>query len=235
MELLVDGCTILPGVLTKVSCERLVQEIEAAMSSQSNGVIEAREGRRVGGRNLMSAWNGWRMITGHPTVADLIDRYVGRSAGLVRILFFDKPPGSSWSLSLHRDKTIAVSEHHEPSAPFDKPTRKAGVPHVEATQQLLSQMLTLRLHLDPMNVENGALFVVPRSHRELDATSTESTTDVHCDAGDLFVMRPLLLHGSRASSPDTSLHRRVVHLEIAPNEELPAPYRWHQFAAIRDG
>lgn len=227
-----DGYTILPGVVSADRCKSVGREIEDAFQSVSSNVIETNRGSIVGGRNLIDHWNGWPEITQQPTVARLIARQMGPRAGLVRILYFDKPPGHGWSLSLHRDQTIAVAEHHCPALPFSKPTRKAGVPHVEATESLLKSMLTLRLHLDPMRDENGPLIVVPGSHQNLSSTSAEAATVIHCDAGDVFVMRPLLLHGSRGSSSETKMHRRVIHLEMAPNTELPSSYRWHRFEFV---
>jgi len=153
---------------------------------------------------------------------------------LVRILYFDKPPGQGWSLSLHRDKTIAVAQHHVPAEPFAKPTVKADVPHVEATEELLQTMLTLRIHLDPMCDANGPLVVVPGSHHDLSKTCDQASVPIHCGGGDVFVMRPLLLHGSRAPWPETKLHRRVVHLEVAPSETLPSPYRWNKFVSVNN-
>jgi ectoine hydroxylase-related dioxygenase (phytanoyl-CoA dioxygenase family) len=226
-----DGYTIARQVVSSELLELIAGEINDAFRSQSENAIETGRGGLVGGRNLMAVWQGWRRITDQPAVRQLIQEQVGPQAGLVRILYFDKPPGQSWSLSLHRDKTIAVDRHNDPATPFSKPTRKAGVPHVEATNSLLQTMLTLRLHVDAMCDENGPLVVVPESHDPL-RSSEQSIRPIHCDAGDLFVMRPLLLHGSRASSPDTTMHRRVVHLEIAPSESLQRPYRWHQFASL---
>ena len=231
MDLIRDGCTIVSKVVSVSACDLIGREIDAAYSSQPDAAIES--GRsRVGGRNLMSLWSGWRQITDVPLVVQLVRDHVGPAAGLVRALYFDKPPGQSWSLPLHRDQTIAVAEHHEPALPFSKPTCKAGVPHVEATEELLSEMLTLRLHLDPMCDENGPLSVVRGSHQDVRQTSEAPITAIQCEAGDLFVMRPLLLHGSSAASAETSLHRRVVHLEIAPRQELPHPYQWHQFESL---
>jgi hypothetical protein len=232
MDLNRDGFAIYPSVVSPNACQSIGQEIDDTFASQAEGAIETSRGGLVGGRNLMTLWQGWRRVTDQPSVAELITREVGPQAGLVRILYFDKPPGQSWSLSLHRDKTIAVDQHHRPGEPFSKPTRKANVPHVEATETLLRTMLTLRLHLDPMCDENGPLVVVPGSHENLLQTCDNAMMPIHCDVGDLFVMRPLLLHGSRASSPDTAMHRRVVHLEIAPSIDLPPPYRWHQFASL---
>lgn len=227
-QLVCDGYAIIPQVVSAHEAKSIASEIAAVFRSQSEGAIEATRGGLVGGRNLLALWDGWRRVTDQPAVARLIRDQVGPQAGLVRILYFDKPPGNSWSLSLHRDKTIAVDRHHDPPTPFAKPTRKAGVPHVEATDSLLRSMLTLRLHLDAMCQQNGPLVVAPGSHH-VSQSPERAALPIHCDAGDLFVMRPLLLHGSRASSPDTTMHRRVVHLELAPSEELPGPYRWHRF------
>lgn len=231
MNLARDGFTILANTVCEDGCRSIAGDVDAAFESASADAIQS-GGARVGGRNLMRHWSTWRRITDHPDVKATVTEHVGPRAGLVRILYFDKPPGQGWSLSLHRDKTIAVAEHHEPADPFSKPTKKAGVPHVEADEALLKGMLTLRLHLDAMTEENGALFVVPGSHERLDETQGEATVPIHCNAGDVFLMRPLLLHGSRAASPDTLQHRRVVHLELAPCAELPAPYRWFDFEPV---
>lgn len=232
MELQRDGCTIIPGVISPLECESLRQEIVTAMDRQVAGPIETTGGRIVGGRNLLDCWAGWRRVFSRPSVAKLIADQVSRAAGVVRILYFDKPPGQGWSLSLHRDKTIAVAEHRSPALPFSKPTVKAGVPHVIATESLLRSMLTLRLHLDPMTQENGPLTVVPGSHLSSESKAKNASHTIQCNAGDVFAMRPLLLHGSLASEPTTLLHRRLVHLEIAPTEMLPGEYKWHRFARV---
>lgn len=221
-----NGCTILRQVLSRYDGQQMIAEIAEAMQSRQGDAIAAGQGRVVGGRNLLSLWSGWRRIVQQESVKSLIHATLGSDAGVVRILYFDKPPGEGWSLAMHKDRTIAVKQHVDPPAPFAKPTKKAGVPHVEATEELLRSMLTLRLHLDPMHDDNGPLVVVPGSHAGESDLPIET---IHCGAGDVFVMRPLLSHGSRAANPETTDHRRVVHLELAPSSELPGEYEWHQF------
>ncbi|EMI54214.1 phytanoyl-CoA dioxygenase family protein [Rhodopirellula sallentina] len=234
------GYRILREVVTETGCEQIGREITSVLDANAEDRVENREGSVVGGRNLIeheSLWIGWIEDI---RISRMIREYVGTNACVVRVLYFDKPPGQGWALSLHRDRTIAVHEHHDPPAPFAKPTRKAGVAHVEATDDVLSRMLTLRLHLDPMKADNGALFVVPRSHvipsiasddrgeeMEIEAIVEEQPQTIFCRAGDVFAMRPLLSHGSHATDPKTRLRRRVLHLEIAPEDILPSPYRWH--------
>ena len=233
-------------MLPQARCDAICREIENILTNETDALISSgrktvpssgrQSARRatVGGRNLQQLWNGWREITETNSIQQLLADHLGTSAGLVRILYFDKPPGHGWALSLHRDQTIAVASHHDPPTPFSKPTFKAGVAHVQANHQLLQSMLTLRLHLDPMHSDNGPLIVVPNSHVTSDATSTpsEKTVEIHCNAGDVFVMRPLLSHGSVASKESCKDHRRVVHLECSPDGTLPSPYQWHQFDPI---
>jgi ectoine hydroxylase-related dioxygenase (phytanoyl-CoA dioxygenase family) len=92
-------------------------------------------------------------------------------------------------------------------------------------------MVTVRLHLDDCDLKNGALKIVPGSHRHgrLGATDISKLTTTKQPAvcelskGDALLMRPLLLH---ASSPaENPRHRRVLHIEYAM-KELPNGLKW---------
>jgi Flp pilus assembly protein TadD len=122
----------------------------------------------------------------------------------------------------------AVQDNTLPSSAFTKATTKAGVPHVEAPIELLERMLIVRVHLDPVTMENGPMLVIPASHRDGKRVAVESQAAVALlhDAGDMLVIRPLMQHRSLKSTEGTRLRRRVVHLELAPEVELPDGYRW---------
>lgn len=230
-----NGHAILPKVLSPECCGRWVKELEVILSSESGDSIEGKARQIVGGRNLQAKWSSWRVALKNDAVIKLLTDVLGQSFGLVRILYFDKPPGQSWNLALHRDRTIAVDTHIDSDAfcgsdPYRKPTVKAGVAHVEADEETLNQMITLRFHLDVMHEANGPLIVVDGSH-ELDESSAIAK-EVHCDVGDVFVMRPLLSHGSRSSHSDCEDHRRVVHMEFAAKTALKAPYRWNGYDPV---
>jgi ectoine hydroxylase-related dioxygenase (phytanoyl-CoA dioxygenase family) len=92
-------------------------------------------------------------------------------------------------------------------------------------------MLTLRLHLDYCDAANGALRVLPESHRcgKLSPSRIQELrsdiAEVVCAVprGGAMLMRPLLLH---ASSPaERPHHRRVLHFEYAA-EPLPGGLKW---------
>jgi ectoine hydroxylase-related dioxygenase (phytanoyl-CoA dioxygenase family) len=96
---------------------------------------------------------------------------------------------------------------------------------------MMSRILAIRLHLDDCFAANGALKVLPGSHRSDALTSdrieeiSSSVNEVVCEvpAGGAVLMSPLLLH---ASSPMINPgHRRVIHLEFTA-QELPQPLEW---------
>lgn len=156
---------------------------------------------------------------------------LGEHFGLVRGLFFDKPPDKTWTLPWHKDMSIAVADNTLASAHFSRPTCKAGVPHVIASDEVLRRMLTLRIHLDDVTNENGPLRVIPESHKSATCRGrgTEAAVTVFASAGDVLAMRPLIDHSSGSSLPGTTRHRRILHLEFAADEELPDGYRWFHF------
>ena len=92
-------------------------------------------------------------------------------------------------------------------------------------------MLTVRLHLDDADADNGALRVLAGTHRlgrlsaESIAECRETHTEVLCaaKAGDALLMRPLLLHASARSTSER--RRRVLHIEFA-GFNLPPPLEW---------
>jgi Phytanoyl-CoA dioxygenase (PhyH) len=166
----------------------------------------------------------------------LLADMLGPGFGLVRVLYFDKPPDQSWALPWHKDMTIAVKNNRLPSEHFAKPTFKAGVPHVEAPEWLLENMLTLRLHLDDVTESNGPLKVLPGSHRtgKSGASGDRAPITILGERGGILAMRPLLSHCSNKSQAETTQHRRILHYEFAGIGELPDGYAWHDFIRGRD-
>jgi ectoine hydroxylase-related dioxygenase (phytanoyl-CoA dioxygenase family) len=105
------------------------------------------------------------------------------------------------------------------------------VPHVEASVEVLNTMLAARIHLDSTNQEDGALVVIPGSHRSGKEmpSGDRNATSIDAEMGDVLLIRPLVAHCSASSQPGTMRHRRIVHLEFAANRKLPDGYEWHDF------
>lgn len=229
-----DGFAILPAVWPADVVADVAQRIATVLQQEQPGTVLDRQGVQYGARNLLGLCpalrNTWRVSR----IEKLLLRVLGPRAGLVRALYFDKPPGAGWSLPWHRDQTIAVQNNALPSAFFSRPTNKAGIPHVTAPRELLEQMLTLRFHLDAMHEANGPLVVLPGSHRTDDLADDGPAATICLQAGDCFLMRPLLAHCSRGVAEDAPFHRRVVHLEFAAAPDLPDGYAWREFWPVAE-
>ena len=111
--------------------------------------------------------------------------------------------------------------------------------HLEAPPWLLRGMLTARVALDDVVDENGPLLVIPGSHRDVRAedlpTDQELATRsraIHMRAGDVLLIRPLVVHRSGASRAGTRRHRRTLHFEFAPEQSLPGGLAWHRFLDV---
>jgi hypothetical protein len=233
-EIADGGFAIVRGVFTAGDCERLARDVGTALAACQDESTSLRRanGAIYGARNLLAVYPAARTLWQQPPLVELLVAVLGPAYGLVRGLYFDKPPDSAWSLPWHQDLTIAVVDHSLPSEQFRNRTVKAGVPHVEAPDEVLKQMLTLRIHLDDATEENGPLKVLPRSHVGRDANPPyRPPVIILASAGDVLAMRPLLVHSSGVPHTGTQLHRRVIHLEFATSPELPDGYRWHQFVA----
>jgi hypothetical protein len=241
-----DGYRLLTHVFSSRECRELIDSLTAALESRRHdpATLKRQNGVIYGARNLLDLFPPARELWRRPPLIELLTCALGPRCGLVRGLYFDKPPQSTWSLPWHQDRTIAVTDNTIPSPRFNCPTKKAGVPHIEAPDEVLQQMLTLRIHLDDVTDENGPLVVLLGSHRgagvppagdpENARQSGRPPHVIHAAAGDVLAMRPLLYHCSGSSSPTTTQHRRTLHLEFAASASLPDPYRWHAFVAVND-
>jgi hypothetical protein len=230
-EIATAGFVLVPGVFKSDECRAIGDRVAAALASchDDAAALKRANGAIYGARNLLDLFPEARQLWRRSPLDALLAATLGPKFGLVRGLYFDKPPAGSWSLPWHRDLTIAVAEHLPASERCHNPTTKAGVPHVEAPDEVLRQMLTLRVHLDAATPDNGPLQVIPGTHFGRDCPATQPPQTIYAQAGDVLAMRPLLLHASGEAREGTTLHRRVIHLEFAGDEQLPDAFRWQRF------
>jgi hypothetical protein len=210
-----DGFAIVEGVLNKQSVSELIETllpVQEQASQVSGGV-----------RNLMSLSPLVKDLSGSEAIRKLVDPILGPDSFPVRAILFDKTPDTNWKIPWHQDVTIAVKERIacEGYGPW---SIKAGVLHVQPPAEISEQMLSVRLHLDDCPESNGALRVIPRTHKlgKLRHAQTDELTamrqQVTCEvgAGGVLLMRPLLLHAS--SEAKGIGHRRVIHIDYAATQ-----------------
>lgn len=152
----------------------------------------------------------------------------GNDFFLTKAIYFDKPEGSNWFVSYHQDLSISVAEKHEVDN-FQNWTVKKCQFGVQPPTPILENTITVRIHLDDSDENNGALKVVPNSHKNgivrLDKTALNTEQEVTCSVseGSAMLMKPLTFHSSKRSS--NGKRRRVIHLEFC-NQALPEPLIW---------
>ncbi len=225
-----QGFAIIDQCLPLDAVERMIERIEIARQW-----VEARESvSNMSGvyalRNLTDVVPEVVELLSLSGVVSLVTAILGDGAFLMRSTLFDKTNGANWGVFWHQDLSIAVQERYDVEG-YHAWTRKAGVQCVQPPTEVMSQILTVRLHLDKCKADNGALKVLPGSHGHqhlmTDRIDQIAARDqaVVCEVpvGGAVLMNPLLLH---ASSPmNTAGHRRVIHFEFAAME-LPSPLEW---------
>ena len=214
-----DGFALVPGVLNAAEVERLLTALGPMNGAGRRGLLSVPEVAKFA-RSL-------RLL-------DLVQPHLPGKPVPVRAIYFDKSPDANWLVPWHQDTSLAMRERADVPG-FGPWSVKDGIPHVQPPAGCLERMLAVRLHLDLADETNGALRVLPGTHRtgrlsseaiqEMRAARSERVCAAA--AGDALLMRPLLLHASgRSTSPR---HRRVLHLEFAAFD-LPENLHWHEAA-----
>ena len=205
-----DGYCVIEGVLETDEVARLRTVVERDLSPVDG---------RGGVRSLLDFPAICELADG-TSIRTLVTAALGPGAKAVRGILFDKTSDANWKVPWHQDVTIAVASRAEADG-YGPWSRKDGVEHVQPPASVLEQMVSVRIHLDDCPEENGALKVVPGSHRmgkiperRIEEVVAQGTVAV-CTAkpGGALVMRPLLVHSSSAASVPG--HRRVIHLDFS--------------------
>jgi hypothetical protein len=152
----------------------------------------------------------------------------------VRAVMFDKTPEANWVVAWHQDRTIAVRERIEVNG-FGPWSSKDGILHVAPPFDVLARMVTVRVHLDPVDEMNAPLWVAQGSHLQgqvsaVDAEAAASAApQIAClaEVGDIWAYRTPILHAS-----DRALRagrRRVLQVDYA-DFNLPGGLVWRGLA-----
>jgi hypothetical protein len=213
-----DGFAIIPEVLAPAQVERLRSLFAEVTTAGQRGILELAEIQE---------------LAEAPEILRCLQPYFATRPFPVRGIFFDKNlagAAANWLVPWHQDRTIVV-QAKTAHAGFGPWSVKDGRPHVQPPAAVLESMLTIRLHLDPTDSSNGALRVLPGTHRSGFLSSAEISlqreqqAEFICEVsqGAALLMRPLLLHASGRST--SAVSRRVIHLEYA-SEPLPPGLDW---------
>lgn len=217
LALATDGALHIPAALDAA----MLATVENALAS----VPADRPGQRLTGLATLAPILASSGAIGHHAAAVL-----GDAARPVRAILFDKSEATNWALGWHQDRTIAVRSRIDTPG-FGPWTIKSGIQHVAPPSSLLDRMLTLRLHLDPVDAGNAPLLIAPGSHRH--GRIAESAIPQHvvrhgthaclAQRGDIWLYATQILHASDAARAPR--HRRVLQLDYSA-DVLPGGLEW---------
>lgn len=221
LELKCDGAQLFPG-----AARECLDELVAAFADLGAD----RAGVRLKNVSLLA-----HLLASDGPIGSIAASIQGSGSRPVRAILFDKSPDTNWSLGWHQDRTICVEERIDVDG-FGPWTIKQGLHHVMPPFELLSRMLTLRVHLDDVPADNAPLLISPRSHvKGLIRESSIQQVVEECgkftclaDKGDIWLYATPILHASDASA--SAGQRRVLQLDYSA-DELPGGLKWLPSAA----
>lgn len=173
----------------------------------------------------------WLIFTAKLT--DIIAGYFGQDYFVVKSIYFDKPENSNWFVAWHQDLTISVDRKAQLPG-FGPWTTKQDQYAVQPPLEILESIFTIRIHLDDTDEKNGALRVIPGSHRKgIQRYSPDESGNgeeiCRVRSGGVMIMRPLLQHASNRTT--NASRRRVIHIEFS-NSHLPDGLAWAELLSV---
>jgi hypothetical protein len=222
-ELETQGFLNVPSAIDEETRARLLSLLEPETiphaSKHPSGIVFA-------ARHLLTSVPELARELRASAVTRLAASFLGSGAFPIDATYFDKQSVANWTVPSHQDRVFPVLLDH------DRKHRvtAGGVIVAELTPATLARLLAVRVHFDPTDGETGALFVVPGSHatgvldsERVAATALASFVPCAANAGDVVLMRPLLLHRSSPSKGEG--RRRVLHVVYA-TEQPEDGLRW---------
>src|SRR5688572_8092322 len=91
-----DGFSVLPGALTPANVQTILNELAAALARSEDGPIRQGRDQIAASRNVLHLWPHAIELARAEPIRRAILEILGPGCGVVRALYFDKPPGRSW-------------------------------------------------------------------------------------------------------------------------------------------
>jgi hypothetical protein len=92
-----DGFVVMSGLFAAAEIQAIRDDCVSALSN-GEGTLHAGDGSVYGARNVLQLWPSVASVWRRPLLSTLFAAALGPRFGLVRVLFFDKPPGQTWAL-----------------------------------------------------------------------------------------------------------------------------------------
>jgi ectoine hydroxylase-related dioxygenase (phytanoyl-CoA dioxygenase family) len=225
IELEENGYSILTDLYSETEISRILTCIENA---EQDGKTVSKTKDLFAIRQLINNAPELTNLLFNKKLKDLISALSQNTYFLTKAIYFDKPSESNWFVAYHQDLSISVNERADLEN-YINWTFKKGQHGVQPPIKILKDTITIRIHLDDTDKNNGALKVIPKSHLNgivrADSKEWNIENEFICEVpkGGVMLMKPLTLHAS--SRTTNGKKRRVVHLELNKHK-LKEPLKW---------
>lgn len=220
------------SILSKIYTQRELRKMRGVLDTH----FKDREDPVYAQRRLLEEIPELQAVLLNPNLKEVIQA-IDKNAFLTKAIYFDKALDANWFVSWHQDISINVKEKKEVVG-YSKWTFKEGINGVCPPQKINGNTFTIRVHLDDADVSNGALKVLPGSHKKQMSkeeiefiTSNSSPTLCEVESGGIHLMKPLLLHTSIKTKSQRK--RRAIHLEFA-SIPLDGGLEWLEYKPLID-
>ncbi len=143
--------------------------------------------------------------------------------------YYHQIPMANWFTTLHQNITIPVKEKM-PVDGFSGWSKKEGITSVMAPIDLLRQSISIYIHLSPSNETNGALQILPGSHKKIlniqernQIIENINPQIYSLEGGDIHIVKPLVLQAFSKVFETQSVH--LLQLDFA-TIDLPGGLAW---------
>jgi hypothetical protein len=209
------GFTLRRGVVNAESRDRLLRLTTPAVIS---GAVHHRVGGAFAARGLLRKVSELGRLLEACGLEALASAVLGDRAVPLDATFFDKHARANWTVPGHQDRVVAVA-----ATTAKKHRIRDSIAYAELDAKTLAGLVALRIHFDPTDGETGALCVVPGSHLngvmpsgQILKVPLDRYVPCAAGAGDVLILRPLLLHRSSPSRGEGQ--RRVLHVVYGTQE-----------------
>ncbi len=207
------GYCLYDSVLSDSECDGLLTALAECRKQRS----------RAGVRHLMSILEV-AALASDTRLLQIARQSLDGNAVAYRATLFEKSGRANWLIYWHQDTALPLQSRFM-ADDWQGWSTKQGILYAHAPAWALSRIVALRIHLDASTNDNGALRVVPGSHRfgvlsdeEISRFDKQQAAECFVARGGVLAMRPLLLHASSKARLD--IPRRVLHIEYADALEL---------------
>lgn len=227
-----NGYTVIETVFSSHEIDIITETIQSKSSSSNITFRKSKDLFAI--RQFLKEIPELKNLLFNAKLKEVLRALLGNDSFVVKSIYFDKPEQSNWFVSYHQDLTISVNKKLDIEE-YTNWTIKHNQFSVQPPKEILENISTIRIHLDDTNEKNGALKVIPKSHKNgvvrADSIDFQNMNERVCSVkkGGIMIMKPLLFHASNKTINNE--RRRVIHIEFS-NITLPEQLSWSEKNSI---